>query len=260
MVGYVSYATLFCLFDQFLISGLSIITKYLLTICGIGKDILHCAKTKTEFISVINYLLLSYPDPATVMNKAIKIKVREIQLNPPFEEFKTFIPFKLNIESVSVDYSTFELLWQHLPRHKKVLEPIQLFSSITDGTSFQLLYNQIKEKSSVLFFIQTKTKIVGAFFSHPIKIGTSYHGNTEDFVFEITSQKVLSSFHWSCKNTLFLTMKNDMFFIGGGNEGPALLIREDMTISSFASETFLNPSFFTKDIVTIKSIEIFTLQ
>ncbi|GAB1225991.1 hypothetical protein ENUP19_0272G0010 [Entamoeba nuttalli] len=60
MVGYVPYGALFCILDQFLVSGIKNNNSiYILAAAKVAEDILNCAETTMNFISVLNYVLLA---------------------------------------------------------------------------------------------------------------------------------------------------------------------------------------------------------
>ncbi|EKE40855.1 hypothetical protein ENUP19_0273G0004 [Entamoeba nuttalli] len=260
MVGYVPYGALFCILDQFLVSGIKTITRYILAAAKVAEDILNCAETTDEFISVLNYVLLAYPDPSILMKNALKIDLTTIPLNQPSQDRHSFTPLKMNMNTSVIEYSTLELIWQHIPVHRRVLEPNIVFNSSIDGVSFYHMYNKVRKYQPLLFVLKTEQGIVGMFLSHTLLLGSApYFGNGEDFLFKIDLNKILHTYHWTEKNSLFCSTKNENLFFGGGGEGPALLVKKNFTVSSYSSETFGNPRLFDKVNLPIVCLEIFTM-
>ncbi|ELP83540.1 hypothetical protein EIN_378750, partial [Entamoeba invadens IP1] len=261
LTTHVPYGGLLCIFDQFLVSGIRSITRYILAACKVASDIINASKTSNEMLGAINYVLFAYPDPASLMQSGLHFEPTKFQLGAVFQSGESFAPLKMCVDCVVVTYNIFELIWQHIPVHRRTMSPKLLFNSKRDGVSMLHLFRLLKNEQPLVFVIQTKEKIVGMFLSHSIVFGSKpYFGNGEDFVFKIEGNNVMSTFHWTKKNNMFCSIAEQAIMMGGGNEGPAILLKPDFTVSSYASETFGNPCFFENINSEVVVFEVFCLE
>ncbi|KAL7712656.1 TLDc domain-containing protein [Entamoeba marina] len=261
LVGYVPYSALYCILDQFMLVGMQAVLRYILSVAKISSKLLQLSENSQEFLAVLCYVMMAYPSPPHLINVGLKIPF-SIQLQPPSQEKKTYLPLCLNTQSNILNYNLFEQLWQYIPRHKRILRPQLEYSSLIDGISFHNMKKRLNKKEPLLFVIQTEKKCIGFYLSHQLIQNPSniYFGNGENFIFEVRDKEVYS-FHWTMKNELFCCLKNDIMLIGGGGKhvGYSIALKKEFVVSSGISLTYDNPLLLDSFDTPILRLEVFCL-
>lgn len=238
------------------------ITRYILAAAKVGRDIIACASSGDEIVGVIQYVLLAYPDPASLMEAALRLEIPDVPLSPASHDGEPFVPLKLTTHTSTVEYETLELIWQHIPPCRRVLSLVTVFNSSIDGVSLQHLCHCVKGCQCLICIAKTRDCRVGVFLSHDLVFGgRPYIGNGEDFIFRVDGGKTLTAYHWTKKNDFFCAIRDGALLFGGGGEGAGLLLREGFTVSSYSCDTFGNtPLFGSASNVPVISVEVFALE
>lgn len=102
--------------------------------------------------------------------------------------------------------------------------------------------------------------VIGAYCGDGIEATEEYEGTTDTIVFSLDPYQRFSK--WTKKNDFFVLATDKGLSIGGGGDGPALFVDEDLKFGcSKRSATFENtPLCGTYIHFTVKKVEVFTMQ
>jgi len=120
-----------------------------------------------------------------------------------------------------------------------------MYSTAKHGYSLSTLYANCEKYENVskgiVFVLKTTTgDIFGGFCGQVFKITQVYYlGSEECFVFSLQPKREL--YKSANLNSFFLCCDTDYFSFGGGGEGEAIRINEDLATGvTYCSETFKN--------------------
>jgi hypothetical protein len=143
------------------------------------------------------------------------------------------------------------------------------YSLIRDGASMSSLLSQCRQRrnssgteiveSHVLIVEDSMGNVFGAFMAHALEKSATYYGSGENFVFRLIPQ--VEIYRWSKENHLFVLSDRTHFAIGGGGDGFALQLDEDLdTGVSTSSATYRNPILSSGEFFRVLNVEVFALQ
>lgn len=100
--------------------------------------------------------------------------------------------------------------------------------------------------------------IFGGFVSSSLENRPSYYGNGESFVFSVAP--VVEAFKWTSENYFFMLSNNHCLAMGGGNEGFAFQLDDELdTGVSNRSATYNNSQLSSSEFFKTLNVEVWTL-
>jgi len=226
------------------------------------------------FVKVFKDLILNHDDAFTMStmlkSKANNIRLQEakalfteayaLSLSKIKDKFSNLSALKLgafkppkqhylpNILQPSkiIERGLFEYIWDWLPNDKKLCEGILAYSANEDGWRIKTMYQKVepfKGRSMLLILKSNIGTVFGAFIDdifQPFKF--DYVGSNNCFVFFLLPEPI--AFFSTSKNKYHLLSKTDYFSIGGGGDGAAFSLDEELNQGhTYHSETYNNPQF-----------------
>lgn len=136
-----------------------------------------------------------------------------------------------------------EVLWSHLPGIYKHYRPGKLFSSQEHGCSMRTLLRKTQseqKRTPMLLVILTEFKeVIGVFLDCAIQSSKGYIGDSSSFVFTLKPE--VEVYRSTGENNLYANINEEMCSFGGGGNGPALIIDEELLLGqSYVCSTFDN--------------------
>ena len=143
------------------------------------------------------------------------------------------------------------------------------YSLVRDGASMASLLSQCKQRRNyagnemtecyVLLVEDSMGCVFGAYIAHGLENSAQYYGSGESFVFKLTpSPKV---YRWTKENHMFFLSDRTHLAIGGGGDGFALQLDEDLdTGVSTCSATYRNDMLSSGEFFRVLNVEVFSLQ
>lgn len=110
----------------------------------------------------------------------------------------------------------------------------------------------------ILIILTEKEEILGVFLDRAFHKSMNYIGECESFVYSLKPEPMF--YLTTGLNQMYGYVHTDMMLFGGGGEGPALTIDEDLLkCSSFRSETYLNNAL-SENFFNAKICEVIALN
>ena len=144
-----------------------------------------------------------------------------------------------------------------------------VYSLVRDGASMTNLLSQCRAQRAaagremaernVLIIEDSMGYIFGAYLGHPIEMSSHYYGTGESFVFQISP--VPKVYRWTRANDLFFTSDRFSLAVGGGGDGFALQLDEDLdTGVSTRSATYDNEILSSGEFFRVLHVELWSLK
>ena len=142
------------------------------------------------------------------------------------------------------------------------------YSLVRDGASMTSLLSQCRSKRSrsgaeltesyVLVVEDSMGYIFGAYIAHGIESHSNYYGSGENFVFQISPTPQV--YRWTRENNWFFISDHNHLAIGGGGDGFAFQLDEDLdTGVSNRSATYNNNQLSSGEFFRVLNVEIFSM-
>ena len=101
--------------------------------------------------------------------------------------------------------------------------------------------------------------VFGGFLSLGIHKSHAYYGNGESFVFSVLPEE--RCYHWTRKNEMFMCSNGNCFSMGGGGNGFAFQLDDEMNDGiSNSSDTFDNPMLSSNEFFKCLNVEVWSLD
>eukprot|EP01117_Protostelium_nocturnum_P020465 TRINITY_DN9215_c0_g1_i1.p1 TRINITY_DN9215_c0_g1~~TRINITY_DN9215_c0_g1_i1.p1 ORF type:complete len:639 (+),score=172.39 TRINITY_DN9215_c0_g1_i1:40-1956(+) len=261
--SYLPYQTSLRIFSCFMVKGFTVLFEVALAVLKISSTELLSMKTYEKFVQKLEDSMKEFHDATRLLQVAKEGNLKHEELvkalnearRSTFPDFGAFLSTKpmLN-ESQMCD------IWSFLPPSYQVQNPILLYSTAKNGTSFNTMLKKVEHKSPTLLVVKTDgDEIFGAFLTVPLEKMNEYRGSGEMFLFSISPK--LRVFKWSRSNNLFVNVSNEIR-IGGGS-GVGLYIDNDLELGySEACPTFQNDPLLSnrKRDFNIKTLEVYGID
>lgn len=172
---------------------------------------------------------------------------------------KMILP-KLRDESKILNLECFGQIINSLPELYPLLEWKLLFSNKIDGTSFGTLLRKAKYNSPFILLIKDDNNFVfGSYGNDALDYSNDYYGSGETFLFTFRDLEEISTFYWTKKNSLFISV-DDQGIIFGSAPKYGLWINNDLTRGrTFNCQTFENTPLSYHEEFQIMTIELWTI-
>ncbi len=170
----------------------------------------------------------------------------EIVRSTSFKAPKNHYLPNISQPSKIIEDTLFEYIWDWLPPDKKLCEGIIAFSSDEDGWSIKTLYKKVepfRDRSMLMIIKSDKNTVFGAFVDDIFKpFKFDYLGSNDCFVFFLLPEP--KAYFSTSKNKFHLLSKTNYFSVGGGGDGVAFSLDEELHLGhSYRSETYNNEQF-----------------
>jgi len=144
-----------------------------------------------------------------------------------------------------------------------------VYSLVRDGASMPNLLSQCREMRKaagremadrhILVIEDSMGFIFGAYLGHPIELSSHYYGTGESFVFQISPAPKV--YRWTRVNNLFFTSDRFSLAVGGGGDGFAIQLDEDLdTGVSTRSATYENDILSSGEFFRVLAVELWSLK
>lgn len=137
-----------------------------------------------------------------------------------------------------------EFLFQYIPAESQITKLVQFYIASKNGYMLKSLYANAKkyeDSKGMIFCIKSHTGCVfGGFCNQVFQLTQIYYlGNEDSFVFSILPNREV--FKAGNENNFYLLCDTTYFAYGGGGEGEAIRLNEDLESGSTnRSATFAN--------------------
>ena len=204
-----------------------------------------------------------------------KLIARQKIDNCSVPSFQMYRRPKLQKKSTIINEDYFECIWTYMPERFKMKDPLLIYNTEKDGTSWTTFKSRIYGNIPLFILVESFTKglcdndnvevhgVFGAMLIQPINEKTHVSNDKESFLFVLSPhQKKFECVDNKKTSDIAAVMENDFFGVGtGGEVGYGLVIESSLTEgSSHKCDTYQNEPLNGKEKkFGIKCIEIFKL-
>lgn len=170
--------------------------------------------------------------------------------------------------SLIISPEQMNLVASWLPAARSIRNWNLKYSLRRDGALMSTLMSQcvpkrrnglIEQTSYVVIIEDSWGYVSGGFISNALENRTSYYGNGESFVFKVAPDPEV--FRWTKANNFFIISNESMLAMGGGNEGYAFQLDDELdTGVSNRSGTFNNDGLFSIEFFKCLNVEMWELD
>lgn len=236
------------IFTVFYVEGVKVLFRFAYASMKVHKDLIKSVENSENVRDFFQEAAYDNTNWSYLHERAFKYRINrsnydinktdKVILGDEREEYKIvndFLPNTDDCPSKILSLKQFYRLWMMLPEYCQVRVPKLLYSSAKDGYNLSTLYQKCKPyqvKMSVKFvflIIQTLDgDIFGCFLDTVIdKSIKEYIGSSDSFVFGFYEDKRVVHYA-SGKNQRYCIGGMDYLQIGGGEEGPAIYLKDDL--------------------------------
>ena len=187
---------------------------------------------------------------------------KDIQSNYTDAESRLFYRPYLTKKFTIVSEFHLEILWTYLAGIYKTFVPMSVYSSSIDGLSLRTLFRKTScscERTPLFFIILNEFKeLFGVFLDTNISVNKDYIGDSNSFAFNLEPfEEVYKSTGLNC---MYAFINNDLIQFGGGRDGPALAVNQNLLNGfSYSSSTF-NNKILGRNHFNVIAVEVLALD
>lgn len=253
------------LVSMFFSDGILALSKVAVGTFKVVSDAL--SEFKRDFLLDLKEYCYTLDDDDSIFAAALRVKLSKTALNdfiiPNLLGLSSYKYIRPNFDFSSRIITNCELesIWSRIPDYLKHCEIKRIYSTTDCGYSLSNLLRICspipKQKATILLVRSYSQDVVGGFFEHSVEICSKYIGGYNSFVF---TMKPLPCFYNSTgANEMHACLNENEILLGGGNDGIALTIDQELLQASSSScETYNNPILIAENF-EITEIEILSL-
>lgn len=264
-VGFFKIGFLQRLVSWFVADGILALIKVVVGVFKVVSDTL--SEFKRDFLVDLRGFCYTLDDDDLIFAAAHRVKIGKIDFNhltiPNLTGLTAYKYIRPNysFESRIISNHELESIWSHVPDYLKHCEIRRIYSTTDCGYSLKNLLRVCsiipKQKATILLIKSLSCEVVGGFFEHEVEVCSKYVGGYNSFVFKL---KPLPCFFGSTgANDLHAFLSENVVLMGGGNQGVALSVDEELLQgSSCVSETYGNPVLIAENFEIVE-VEVLSL-